>query len=166
MEDLVMLDREQKIKDLRLQGKTLQEIGDIYSLTRERIRQILKELGIEKPKLLEKENLKISYLEKTKQRLLKNIKQTDYNCWDYTGYKTKTGYGWFSYCGIPQYAHRISYQIFNNIRLKNDGRNSSETVCVLHICQNRSCVNPDHLYLGTQEDNARDRELDKINISR
>ena len=161
-----MLEREQQITELRLQGKTLQEIGDIYSITKERVRQILKRLGIEKPKPCEKENLKLSYLEKTKQRLLQNIKQTDYNCWDYTGYKTKKGYGWFSYCGIPQYAHRISYQIFNNIKLNNEGRNSSETVCVLHICKNRSCVNPDHLYLGTQQDNARDRELDKINILR
>jgi len=161
-----MLEREQQMKELRLQGKTLQEIGDIYSITRERVRQILKKLGVEKPKLLKKENLKLSYLDKTKKRLLNNIKQTDYNCWDYTGYKTKAGYGWFSYCGVPQYAHRISYQVFNNIKLKNEGRNSSETVCVLHICRNRACINPDHLYLGTQQDNAKDRSIDKINILR
>ena len=149
--------------NLRLQGKTLQEIGDIYSITRERVRQILKKLEVEKPKLFFFFFLKLSYLDKTKKRLLNNIKQTDYECWDYTGYKTKAGYGWFSYCGIPQYAHRISYQVFNNIKLKNEGRNSSETICVLHICQNRACVNPDHLYLGTQQDNARDRSIDKKN---
>lgn len=155
-----MLDREQKMKDLRLQGKTLQEIGDIYSITRERVRQILKKLGVEKPKIIIE---KPTYYEKYKSKFLNKIKKTSSGCWNYIGYKGKTGYGWLSYCGVPQYAHRISYQIFNNIRLKNEGFISSETVCVLHKCQNRSCVNPDHLYLGTQQDNARDRSLDKKN---
>ena len=155
-----MLDREQKMKDLRLQGKTLQEIGDIYSITRERVRQILKRLGIEKPKLLIE---KPTYYEKAKLKFLEKIQKNNTGCWEYLGVKTKTGYGKTSYCGVSQYAHRVSYQIFNNIKLMNEGRISSETICVLHKCQNRSCVNPDHLYLGTQEDNARDRSIDKKN---
>lgn len=161
-----MINREQEMKLLRLQGKTLQEIGDIYHITRERVRQILTKLDVEKPKLYKKEDLKLSYSNKTKQRLLEKIKYSDYDCWEYIGCKTKTGYGWFSYCGISQYAHRVSYQIFNNIKLNNEGRNSSETICVLHICKNRSCINPDHLYLGTQQDNAKDRSIDKINMLR
>ncbi len=156
-----MLDREKEMMDLRLQGKTLQEIGDIYNVTRERVRQILKRLNIQKPVVKEE---KLSYYEKAKLRFQQKLEKKNNGCWNYTGVKTKTGYGVFSYCGISQYAHRASYQIFNNIKLKNEGLISSETICVLHKCQNRSCVNPDHLYLGTQQDNARDRSIDKYKI--
>ena len=32
-----------------------------------------------------------------------------------------------------------------------------ENMCVLHTCDNRVCINPGHLFLGTQQDNIRDR---------
>ena len=155
-----MLKRDEEMMNLRLQGKTLQEIGDIYEVTRERVRQILLRLNVKKP-IVKKE--KLSYYDRSKKRFLEKIEKVEKNCWEYTGLKTKEGYGKFSYCGVTQYAHRASYQIFNNIRLKNEGFISSETICVLHKCQNRACVNPDHLYLGTQQDNARDRSIDKKN---
>jgi hypothetical protein len=154
-----MFKRDEEMMNLRLQGKTLQEIGNLYDVTRERVRQILLRLNIKKP-IVKKE--KLTYYERSKKRFLDKIEKLEKGCWEYTGIKTKTGYGQFSFCGVSQYAHRASYQLFNNIKLQNEGHISSETICVLHKCQNRSCVNPDHLYLGTQQDNARDRELDKI----
>lgn len=155
--------RNNEISELRLQGYTLAKIGEIYNLTRERVRQILSELGIQKPKL---EKIKISYNEKIRQRIINNIEETENNCWLWKKNKTPLGYGTMSHKGHKQYVHRVSYQVFKNHILINSGVIKEDTVCVLHKCRNRNCVNPDHLYLGTQEDNARDRSLDKKNILR
>lgn len=49
-----------------------------------------------------------------------------------------------------EYAHRLSWIAFNGP--VNDG------LFVLHKCDNRMCIKPKHLYLGTQQDNVNDRE--------
>lgn len=71
-------------------------------------------------------------------------------CWEWVAVKNQDGYGNFKFQGIMVKAHRISYQIFNGDIYNN--------LCVLHTCDNPGCVNPAHLYLGTQQDNADDRE--------
>lgn len=64
-------------------------------------------------------------------------------CWLWTGRATVLGYGQLR----TQYAHRFSYALH-----KQDP--GSLNVC--HRCDVPSCVNPDHLFLGTQKDNIQD----------
>lgn len=75
-------------------------------------------------------------------------------CWEWQACKNQLGYGLF-YSG-KQYdnrmvcAHRMAYTLEHG--------EIPEGMCVLHDCDNPGCQNPDHLFLGTHDDNMRDRE--------
>ena len=71
-------------------------------------------------------------------------------CWSWLLVKNKKGYGQVGYCGKIWQAHRLSYIKFVGEIPKG--------MCVLHKCDNPSCVNPEYLFLGTDADNARDRK--------
>jgi len=74
------------------------------------------------------------------------------DCWTWTAAKTKTGYGYFNIRLNDQYqqigAHKVSL-IIQNISIP-------KGMVVMHTCDNPSCVNPNHLQLGTYKDNSRD----------
>jgi len=72
------------------------------------------------------------------------------SCWIWKGATDCDGYGVFGGGGyFSRKAHRASYQI-------NIGDISPTTLQVLHECDNPSCVNPVHLFLGTQQNNIQD----------
>ena len=74
---------------------------------------------------------------------------SDDDCWEWLACKNPKGYGQFQYEKSIQQAHRVSYMI--NIGKIPDG------LFVLHNCDNPSCVNPNHLFLGTNQDNVQDK---------
>lgn len=69
-------------------------------------------------------------------------------CWEWTGSTKGQGYGLFAIDGHPHSAHRVSYEEFNGP--------IPDGMMVCHECDNRLCINPTHLWLGTALDNVRD----------
>jgi hypothetical protein len=75
-------------------------------------------------------------------------------CWLWTGSINKSGYGMIGrnlgHAPKVVQVHRLSWEMHRGP--------IPEGVCVLHRCDVRHCVNPDHLFLGTIQDNNRDRD--------
>jgi len=83
------------------------------------------------------------------QRFNTKYRKTD-SCWLWEGIKNRDGYGSFNLGRPCVSAHRIMWTLKNGPIPKG--------MSVLHECDVPGCVNPEHLFIGTQSDNIRDRD--------
>lgn len=76
------------------------------------------------------------------------ITKSSDGCWIWNGPSGKNGYGQYRWKGKNSLPHRVSFLIFKG--------NIKKNRCVCHSCDNRMCVNPKHLWLGSYKQNMQD----------
>lgn len=90
------------------------------------------------------------HCESFRVRAEKNTKVSETGCWELQSSILDNGYGYMSFCGKAKLAHRASYEAFIGP--------IPDELFVLHECDNRKCINPKHLFLGTHDDNMQDMD--------
>lgn len=86
-----------------------------------------------------------------KKRFLAKVKVVESGCHEWQAMVKKDGYGHFYFRGKCSYpAHRAAYILFKG--------DIPAGKCIMHTCDNRICVNPEHLIIGTNLENIQDMD--------
>lgn len=80
--------------------------------------------------------------------------ESDSGCWEWSRSRRKDGYGQIMYAGKQRTTHRLAYELAHG--------SIPDGAQINHRCHNRACINPDHLYAGSQLDNMRDTVRDGL----
>jgi len=87
------------------------------------------------------------------ERILTHVvKHEESKCWEWNGFKNKLGYGLFWLNNKQYRVHKFSLEKKLDRKLQTDE-------VTRHMCHNPCCCNPDHLEVGTQQDNINDKIL-------
>ena len=116
--------------------------------------QLLKKLKrVKKLNTLKKAVILTPYQPETNEEKFHRHYAKTETCWNWSGTLDRYGYGKFKIGNQTYKAHRYSYYLQYG--------DFDESLHVLHHCDNPRCVNPHHLFLGTNRDNVADRTTKK-----
>lgn len=89
-------------------------------------------------------------------RFWRHVRKSDSTeCWLWDGAVTPDGYGRIIYLGITRLAHRVSYELHHGFIPPSPNGRKLWHIC--HHCDIKKCVNPAHLFLGTNQQNQADK---------
>lgn len=134
------------IAALYAQGLSCRDIAELLGICDETVRKHLMRQGIERRPKSHKKPKPIP----TWEGYFKSRVEPSGECLLWTGFRDETGYGRCQAAFAPQifFAHRLSWFLRHG--------SLDLSLRVLHTCDTPPCVNPDHLWLGTQTDNIAD----------